>query len=206
MTNLITKTLMIKKSISWYLGIFLLVFSLSSCEKLEEILPQETQNSNAEQYVIKKGQHYSTHSLSKIDKETLNFKTTFDSSAIYTALDETNQADINKLYGVSDCNSTHQENSARFGWRWMDNNLEILAYTYVNGKRNFQYITSVALNKEYTYSLTLAPEQYIFSVGKVTVTMERHCTGKASGYKLYPYFGGDETAPHDITILIEELQ
>jgi hypothetical protein len=25
------------------------------------------------------------------------------------------------------------------------------------------------------------------------------------GYKLFPYFGGDELAPHDVKILIEDL-
>ena len=30
-------------------------------------------------------------------------------------------------------------------------------------------------------------------------------TSKAEGYKLYPYFGGDESAPHDIFIYIKEL-
>jgi hypothetical protein len=29
-------------------------------------------------------------------------------------------------------------------------------------------------------------------------------TVKAKGYRLYPYFGGDETAPHDITISIRD--
>jgi len=30
-------------------------------------------------------------------------------------------------------------------------------------------------------------------------------TATAVGYKLYPYFGGDEAAPHDINIWIKEL-
>ncbi|MGI8584585.1 MAG: hypothetical protein ACR2KX_20540 [Chitinophagaceae bacterium] len=29
-------------------------------------------------------------------------------------------------------------------------------------------------------------------------------TVKANGFKLYPYFGGDETAPHNIYIWIKE--
>jgi hypothetical protein len=36
--------------------------------------------------------------------------------------------------------------------------------------------------------------------------MDRGCSGGSlASYQLYPYFGGDETAPHDITILIDEL-
>jgi hypothetical protein len=30
-------------------------------------------------------------------------------------------------------------------------------------------------------------------------------TAKASGYLLFPYFGGDETAPHDMGIEIKDL-
>jgi hypothetical protein len=30
-------------------------------------------------------------------------------------------------------------------------------------------------------------------------------TPKGQGYQLYPYFGGDETAPHDINIWIKNL-
>lgn len=194
------------KSISFCIGVFLFLIALTSCEKLEEIIPEtiEKTPTNTNLYVIKQGQHCSTHSFSKISVSNLRFKATFDSSAIYSTIDKNNQADINKLYGISDCNTLHQENSARFGWRWVDNALEIHAYTYVNSKRSSKYITSVTFDQAFTYELNIAPEQYIFTVNGVTITMERHCSGEASGYKLYPYFGGDETAPHDITILIED--
>lgn len=196
---------MVYKSITFYTRIFLFFIALSSCERLEEIIPKAIEGTHSKQYIIKQGQHSSTHSVSKATIAHLKFKATFDSSAIYTTVDKSNQGDINKLYGISDCNSPHHENSARFGWRWMDDNLEIYAYTYINGERNFKYITSVSFDKEFTYELNLAPEQYVFTVNGVTVTMERHCAGTASGYRLYPYFGGDETAPHDITIHIDDL-
>ncbi len=31
-------------------------------------------------------------------------------------------------------------------------------------------------------------------------------TVKSSGYKLYPYFGGDEFAPHDVRVWIKEVK
>jgi hypothetical protein len=38
------------------------------------------------------------------------------------------------------------------------------------------------------------------------VQLPRHCTGSNyTRYKLFPYFGGDEVAPHRIKIKITEL-
>jgi len=186
------------------LGIILMFMTTLSCKKLEEIIPQK-ENASIKNYTIKKGGHHSTHSIAKLETNQLKFKARFDSSAIYTTADKENQADINKLYGFSDCSSSHHTNSARFGWRWTGEDLEIHAYTYVNGERNSKYITSVAFDKAFDYSLTAHPDQYQFTVKDVTIFMERSCAGPASGYVLYPYFGGDETAPHDINILIEIL-
>lgn len=188
------------------LSIIILLFAMLSCEKLEEIIPQKEKESVLNKnYTIKKGDHYSTHSIAKLETNALNFKATFDSSAIYTTVDKKNQADINKLYGFSDCSSSHHTNSARFGWRWTGKALEIHGYTYINGERNSKYITSVAFDKAFDYSISALPEQYQFTVNDVSIFMDRSCSGPASGYVLYPYFGGDETAPHDITISIEAL-
>jgi hypothetical protein len=42
--------------------------------------------------------------------------------------------------------------------------------------------------------------------GQLNATLERKATTpKASGYLLYPYFGGDEVAPHEIDIWVKEL-
>ena len=54
-------------------------------------------------------------------------------------------------------------------------------------------ITPVQPGVEINCSLKVAGEKYIFSVDDITVEMGRtSTTTKGSGYKLYPYFGGDE--------------
>lgn len=198
---------MIKNFSKSAIGILILALSiLSSCTKLEEVLPEKsTEASNSKIYLIEAGAHSSSHGFSLATDSILNFKAVFDSSAIYETEDVQNQKDINKLYGVADCGSHHHENSARFGWRWLDGKLEIHAYTYTSGARKSKFITSVALNKEITYTLQLTLESYIYTVGNTSISMERACSDNTSGYKLYPYFGGDETAPHDITIAIEDV-
>lgn len=192
------------KFIFRHLGIIMMFITIMSCEKLEEIIPLK-EKTKAKIYTIEQGNHHSTHAIAKLETNKLSFKAHFDSSAIYTTTHEENQADINKLYGFSDCSSSHHTNSARFGWRWTGKDLEIHAYTYVNGVRNSKYITSVAFDKAFDYSITVLPDHYQFTVNETSVSMDRSCSGPASGYVLYPYFGGDETAPHDITILIETL-
>jgi hypothetical protein len=156
-------------------------------------------------YTIKSGQHSTNSNPKVVNSDELRFQVKFDHTAIYTTKDPSNQADINKLYGFSDCGTQHQQNSARFGWRWYNDQLEILAYCYSNGKREYKYLTSVDLDKVYDYRITAKDNEYIFSVNGVMESMARGCTNGGSKYRLYPYFGGDEVAPHDVLIKIREL-
>lgn len=186
----------------------------TSCEvvpSLEESLPQSPNSNTAlasgsSVYVIKQGSHSSTFSIKRANQSVMRFEATFDSTAIYETATLGNQADINKLYGMSDGNSHHHTNSARFGWRWYNNRLEILAYTYTNKERNFEVIDTVELNKTYVYELRLEDYKYVFLLNGKRIEMPRAFTGKGEGLQLFPYFGGDEVAPHDVKIVIRDLQ
>ncbi|QMU28276.1 hypothetical protein [Adhaeribacter radiodurans] len=181
----------------------------TSCDEIEKIIldePKEETYTGFTTYVIPENNHYTNNNIGLVTSNKLKFIVKFDKSAVYITKDKGNQADINKLYGFSDCGSDHQSNSARFGWRWYNNQLEILAYTYKNQTRNEEFITAVELNKEYEYELEALDGKYVFKLDGKTVEMERGCSGNSNKYKLFPYFGGDETAPHNITILIKELQ
>lgn len=160
-------------------------------------------------YIIKKGNHYTEdRSVGILNSKSLHFKANLDSSCVYTTKNPTNQYDINKLFGFSDCNSVHHENSARFGWNWQNNKLNIFAYCYTNGNVKNQFITSIDLNKEYDYRISTDGNKYVFTLDDKTIIMDRGCSdnfSKNTRLKLYPYFGGDETAPHDIKILIKLL-
>lgn len=186
----------------------------AACEKLEQEPPkeetpkQETPTESVtgiKKYVIQEGEHHSTLSFESIELDSLKFKVLFDSSAIYQTLERENQGDLNKLYGLSDCNSYHHTNSARFAWRWYQDKLEIWAYTYLNGERQFQFIENVSLDKFYECEIVFTDKKYLFRLNDKIVEMPRSCSAKAVGYKLFPYFGGDEAAPKDIRIWIEEL-
>lgn len=158
-------------------------------------------------YTIIKGQNYCDgNKYVTTSYSELNFITKFDSSAIYSTINPDNQLDINKLYGFSDNSSTHQQFSARFGWCWSDNALRLFGYVYNNGIRDSKELGIVSIGGENKCSIKINPGSYIFSLNGKIDSLPRTSVGvKAIGYKLYPYFGGDETAPHDVNIWIKEL-
>lgn len=183
------------------------LFSACTDEVREALFEGPAKADSIVLYTITAGSHYATQSsfqpLSNVS--VLKFRTRFDSSAIYQTTLSENQGDINKLFGMSDCNSDHQMNSARFGWRWFDGKLEIWAYAYVNGERKIAFIQSVSIGSTDLYQLTFTDSSYLFKVNDAVVSIPRPCSDPANGYRLYPYFGGDEVAPHRITIEIEEF-
>lgn len=193
-----------------------IVFAFVSCQKELEEVPKANVNSQGSaktdtftQYLIKAGKQFAeeTETKLKIVKLTsLKFTVKFDSSAIYQTIDPSNQADINKLYGFSDNNAHHHEFSARFGWRWYNNKLNLQAYYYNNSVRDYKDIGNIELNKEYACAINVYADRYDFLLnGVVKASAPRKSAGtEASGYQLYPYFGGDELAPHDIKIWIRD--
>jgi hypothetical protein len=184
-----------------------LVFSFISCQKSDVTNTTDNSNDGFKVYTIQSGAHYSDQNTPATfnGKSSLAFDVVFDSSAIYATQNPENQYDINKLYGFSDCGTPHQENSARFGWGWVNNQLQLHAYCYVNGERISQLIGSVPFHTVQHCKISVSGNTYVFQLNNSTVTMKRHCnSSNIDGYRLYPYFGGDETAPHKISIKIKE--
>ncbi|WP_044198371.1 hypothetical protein [Dyadobacter tibetensis] len=159
-------------------------------------------------YKISKDKHeIDGDNITLFKADRLKFQAVFDSSAIYKSFIPENQYDINKLMGFSDCNSPHHGNSARFGWNWMDNALHIHAYTYVDGQRVVKSLGTVTLNETNTYEIQIQGNEYVFLLNGAETRMQRFCSGSVGlAYNLLPYFGGDETAPHDIKIKIRLLE
>jgi hypothetical protein len=158
-------------------------------------------------YKIKQGEQFcDKNGLKAVETAEMKFIVKFDSSAVYQTIDPANQYDINKLFGFSDNNGPHHLFSARIGWRWSDNALRLFGYIYNNGIQENKEIAAIAIGKEISCTIKTTSTSYIFTVDGTIATMPRlSTTPQAKGYQLYPYFGGDEPAPHDITILIKEL-
>jgi hypothetical protein len=176
--------------------------TLFACEPVSEDL-------FTRHFVVKKGQHYSTPRLAEmLQSNRLRFSARFNETAIYDFGDQALQTNKNKLLGFSDCNSMHHENSARFGWQWFNNRLEIYAYCYVGGQRTEEFVGVVGLNEDNTYEIELTEDAYIFYLNNERITSIGRTTDCNSGayYLLYPYFGGSEPAPQDVRIDISIIR
>ena len=194
-----------------------LLLLLSGCKKIDHIIEKQVTPKSVvsekpvtqtyTQYIIPKGEHYATNNAyAPIEMQELKFMVKFDSSAIYTSKQAVNQYDINKLYGFSDNNKDHHQYSARFGWSWTNKALRLYAYVYNEGKVEKKELGTVVIGTEIQCSIKATESNYIFTLNEKEATMPRKsATPAAKGYLLYPYFGGDETAPHTITISIKNL-
>lgn len=206
------------QKIVYTIMVLLLLISNITCTKSEIASPETvSQQEDAEiarsaptvtpvTYLILKGEQYcQPNPLAFTTKSKLSFAAMFDSSCIYKTVDPANQEDINKLYGFSDCGTHHLDNSARIGWRWSNDSLRIFAFVHNDGNMLFTEITTAKIGKVIKCSIVCRDTSYVFTVNGKTVSLPRHCSGNYTRYKLYPYFGGDEVAPHDIKIQLADL-
>ncbi len=181
---------------------FLLLFGVLACSESIEIDP----DTGFEIFVMEAGSHSSIVRTEEFDGNGIQFKVIFDQSAVYTTQSPGNQGDINKLLGFSYCLKHHRTESARFGWRWFEDELQLLTYVYTDGDRTFEPMGSVPFDQAINLRIDILPEAYRFSGdGLTTIEMPRNSEDCEAGtnYWLWPYFGGDETPSHDIRVLIE---
>jgi hypothetical protein len=181
--------------------ILLLAVTAASCKKTgldKDLLLYET-------FTIPKGSHDSGRNPKIHRGSSLRFTVKFDSTAIYTSMLPRNQHAINKLFGISDCGSHHHTNSVRIGWRWLNERLELHAYYYNGSERKDELIDVIEIDSPVKCSIDLSEDAYIVTVGNKTYRGIRSCKKRNFiKYYLFPYFGGEEAAPHDIRIKIAE--
>jgi len=166
-----------------------------------------------EGYVIENDAHYSHRSglpprvVSFKDGRHLVFDARFDPSCLYDpSLLGQDGADINKLYGFTDCNSLIHQNSARFGWRVVqDQKIEIFSYSYSNGKVDYHSMGFTEPNKVDHYEIWAKYDSYYFNFNGAEYESDRSkdCV-HGLRVRLYPYFGGNAKAPHRMEIFIYE--
>lgn len=188
--------------------LLLLCVTLFSCQKMITPFNKPASKHSFQEYIIPKGEHNSRNTLYQlVNKESMHFQARFDSSCIYSTADIKNSGDINKLYGFSDCGSFHHQNSARVGWVWNGTAVDLYAYCYADSVRSSKKFGTVSIGEEVVLSITPEKDQYIFAMnGKSVAAIKRGCTTPGiAGYQLYPYFGGDETAPNQVHIFIKDL-
>lgn len=158
-------------------------------------------------YQIPEGVHQSSNTaLTLFSGDSMAFYFSFDSTALYQTRDPANQEDWNKLMGFSDCQSHHHQNSVRLVWRWNEGaGIEIGEYFYRNGQRSFAKLTTVQVGDTNFAMIAAQKGFYHLQVNDVSSEQVRRCANRNASYWLYPYFGGDEVAPHSFNIFIKQL-
>jgi hypothetical protein len=167
---------------------------------------------------IKKGTHAPLRFPKFVKREDpLRFRVMFTPSCRYT-LDNGDQNDVNKLFGIG-YYPWHRVNSVRFGWRYDPkvDMIEILCYFRAKGKIKFFPMCFVKCDHWYQmeiYRTEFGLETYKFTIdgGNIPGHGQYYFTksflfrpSPRFGYLLRPYFGGNQTAPHDMTIHMERL-
>lgn len=161
-------------------------------------------------FTIKNGSHYSNQFWYKLlnffnFKSNLTYEVIFNVTSIYK-FPNVDQQDINKLFGYS--NGMHHNNSSRFGWNYDGQDLILWAYYYNSGQLKYKQLTKIEFGETYQLSIYNENSACNFIVrknNKLAVTLIVDSNSNSIGYKLWPYFGGNNVDPHDITIEMSKV-
>ena len=180
--------------------IILITLLLISCTKEVDDLGFRT-------YTIPEGKHSSGTFFNHPDNSRIIFDFILDESAIYQTEVPENQDDVNKIYGMSDFGRIHQKYSIRLGWRYIDGQIELCWLRHEEGRHSSATIRTIETDEIYNAVINITTFYYQIVVDGDTTLVRRRPEGywgTVRRYYLYPYFGGNEYAPHDITIKIKD--
>lgn len=169
-------------------------------------------------YTIKKGKNFSKlfgfiPHFGLTTKNKHNFKIKFETNCLYY-FNNIDDWDINKLCGISTSYSHHVQ-SARIGWRCRDGeNIEILAYCYNNKERiggtSIDYVLGVVKPGElFECSIVVEKNKFILNMKMKNYfkefSLDKDDNSWCVKYFLYPYFGGNNPAPHNMNIWLKRF-
>lgn len=196
------------------LPVLLIIFS--SCDKQD---PLSTYKS-VKTYTIHKDWHKADYGLNfakRMSISDMSFAITPAPNCMYDLESEDNK-DINKIYGISWGLSTPENNSFRIGWSCYKQNGLIQWFYYIHN----HHVRNPGPNDP--YDKTLIYESFpgveiefyvVFNRGMgtiditiiggrtTTVEFDFHNVPNTSFY-CFPYFGGNNKAPHTMNILIKD--
>ena len=163
-------------------------------------------------YTIDRGSHYSDGPIDKLfgnnNRANLwEWEVIFEPSCIYSELDlfnPSNYLDVNKLIGFSDCDRHHSQYSCRIGWRASGDSIELLIYKRDDNNIEFKPLKKIHPDQIVNVTLEFKDTIYISCIDGICDTLDRPCPDwSGRKYSLFPFFGGQETAPHKMKIRIK---
>ena len=117
--------------------------------------------------------------------------------------------DLNKLGGIG-YGTNHHNNSVRLAWVPDFGNqgmINVYGYTYDEKKEGQKqtsvFIKSVHVQDTITGKIESKSGSYFITVNDVTIKMDNINADPNLCFKLFPYFGGNNTAPQDMVIELE---
>lgn len=157
------------------------------------------QNTHAEKlrvHTIKKDKHTATNRCIRfVSNNQIRFDFFVSSSWLYDEKAPGFQSGWNKLIGISEGFNQHK-NSVRVGWRCIENTIYLSSYCYINGERRISDMVEVPMGWN-TGSVTITATHYRVQINDRIFNFE-NTNRSFFKFMLYPYFGGNSKAPHDM--------
>lgn len=141
---------------------------------------------------IKEGSHRSVWFPRITFKKSVNFCFKF-----LTAIPESEYT--NKIYGLIDGIFPHK-NSIRLGFRKEKSKLLLCAIVYNDGVRTITTLREINENYLYVCGISKCKDSYSISVDFEIFTFPRTSDFNLFSFKLFPYWGGTETASKEFKI------
>lgn len=184
-------------------------FTLSS----DDVLPAPGLLRTSYSFTIRAGKHGSNHDfvarphIGRSVDRALRFTATFPAGVAYTTANPANQSDWNKLMGLT--TDRIHKNSIRVGWRWnpKTSRVELGFYGYLDGAREMPMLTDVAPGQSIDCELQMKNAGLTARCGSFSHTQSGSMgVSFPTTWVLHSaYFGGDETAPHDIHVDVTNI-
>lgn len=156
-------------------------------------------------YKIPSGGHSAKglHMSLVIGNTLMRFKAKFYPNCIYTPQRVPEQ--ISKLSGIS--YGLHHNCSARVGWRSDGSRIEVLSYVYTaHGQRSSQSLGFIGVDEWHEFKIRRVGTTVFLNMDNGQIQSFTLFKPRKIGYRLYPYFGGEIPAPHEMWIEVDILE
>ena len=164
----------------------------------------EEMNNSFQKYTIRAGMHEAGFRVQTYQSPVLEFDAVFDESAIYEKQGQKEQEELNVLFGFSGRVSFQHVNNARFEWRWLDGDLQVFATARIDDKTVSMFAGCAKAHEPSRFRIEKKAMGFVFFMdNNPPVKIQGpNVDSNSFSYLLFPHFGKEQPAPHDVNISI----